>query len=59
MLVAVARIEVLVGVAGKVAKSLNLVLHSMRVNDVHDDGNTVLMGSVDHLLEVLGSTESA
>ena len=59
MLVAVARIEILVGVASEIAKSLNFVLHCMRVYNIHDYGNTVLMGSVDHLLQLLGSAESA
>ena len=44
---AVARIEILVRVASKVAESLNLVLHGMRMNDVHDYSYAVLVGFID------------
>ena len=59
MLMTVAGIEILIGVAGKVAQSLYFVLHCMRMYYIHDYGNTVLMGCVDHLLQLLGSAESA
>ena len=58
MLVAVALIEELVGVAGEVAQALNLILHGMRVYDVHDDGNAHLVGGVNHLLQVLRRAEA-
>ena len=50
MLATVALIEILAGVAGKVAKSLVLVLYSMAVDNVHDDGNTQFMSAVNERL---------
>ena len=47
MLMPVARIEVLVGVASQIAQSLNLILYCMRVHNIHDNSNSVLMGSID------------
>ena len=58
MLVAVARIEELVGVASEIAQALDLVLHGMRVDDIHDDGNTHLVGGINHLFQVFGGTET-
>ena len=46
MFVTVARIEILVRIAGKIAKALNLVLHCMRMNDIHDNSNTILMSRI-------------
>ena len=59
MLVTVARIEELIRIATEVAESFHLVLHGVRVYDVHDDGNAVLMGGVDEFLQFLGRTETA
>ena len=59
MLMTVARIEILVRIAGKITKAFQLVLHCMRVDDVHDDGNTVLMGSINEILQLFWSTETA
>ena len=51
MLVAVTRIEELVGVAGKVTESLHLILHGMRMYDIHDHRETHLMGGIDEFLQ--------
>ena len=59
MLMTVAGIEILVGVAGKIAQTLDFVLHGMRVNDVHDDGNALGMGRIDKGLQLLGCAETA
>ena len=59
MLVSVARIEVLVRITGKITETFHLVLHCMRVNDIHDDSNTILMGSIDEILEFLRGSETA
>ena len=59
MLVAIAGIEELVGVAGEVAESLDLVFHGVRVDDVHNDGDAVLMGLVDERFQFLGRSETA
>ena len=42
-------IEILVRVASKIAQTLNLVLHSMRVNYIHDNSHTVLVSCVDEM----------
>ena len=39
-------IEILTRIAGKVAQTLHLVLYGMGVDDVHDDGNTHLVGGI-------------
>ena len=59
MLVAVAAVEVLVRVASKVAQTLNLVLHSVRVNDVHDDSDAILVCFIHQLLQFLWRAETA
>ena len=59
MLVSVARIEILVRVAGKIAQTFQLVLHGVRVHDVHDDCDSVLMGRIDEVLQFLRRSESA
>ena len=58
MLVAVAGIEELVGVAAEVAQALDLVLYGVRMDDIHDDGDAHLMGGINHLLQVLWGTET-
>ena len=58
MLMTIARIEKLVRIASEVAETLHLVLHSMRMNDIHDDSNTVLVGSINKFLEFLRSAET-
>ena len=58
MLVAVTGIEILIGVTGQIAQSLDLVLYGMGVNNVHDDGNAHPMGSVNKGLELLGRAET-
>ena len=59
MLATVALIEILAGVAGKVAQALHFVLHGMRMHDVHDDGQSQLMCLVDELLQLLRRAETA
>ena len=58
MLTTVALIEILAWVTGKVTKTFHLVLHSMTVHDIHDNGNTCFVGSIDEFLQFLGSTEA-
>ena len=55
---AVARIEILVRVASKVAESLNLVLHGVRMNDVHDHSYPQTVSLIHQFLELFGSSES-
>ena len=43
MLTTVALIEVLTGIASEVGKAFHLVLHSMAVHDVHNDGKAHAM----------------
>ena len=52
-------IEVLVFSSVKASQSLNLVLHGVRVHDVHNHGNACLMGIVDEVLQFLGCAEAA
>ena len=59
MLMTVARIEELVGVACQIAKTLHLILHGMRVNDIHDHSNAVLVGGINEFLQFVGCTETA
>ena len=59
MLATVAGIEILVGVARKITKTLNLILHSMAVDNVHNHRNTVLVGGVDKLFQFLWCAETA
>ena len=59
MLVSVAGIEILVGVAGQVAQAFHLVLHGVRVDDIHHHGYSHLVGCVDERLQLLGCSEPA
>ena len=59
MFVAVAGVEILVGVARQVAQSLHLVLHGVRMYDVHDDGYAGGVGRVDQGFQFLGRAEAA
>ena len=59
MLVTVAGIEELVGVATKVAQAFHLVLYGMRVNDVHNHGHAILVSRVNEFLQFFGSSETA
>ena len=58
MLVAVAGIEELVGVAGQIAQSLHLVFHGMGVYDVHNHGHALSVRFVNQLLEFFGRSEA-
>ena len=53
-----ARIEELVGIACKVAQSLHFVLHCMRVDDVHNNGNAMLVGLVDERFQFFGCSKT-
>ena len=59
VLTTVTRVEVLVRIATQVAESLDLILHSMRVNKVHDDSKAVLVSGIYKFLQVFRSTEAA
>ena len=59
MLMPVAWVEILVGVASEIAKSLYLVLHGMTVNDIHDYSDAILVCCVNEVLKLLRRTESA
>ena len=59
MFVAFAGIEILVGVASQIAESLHLVLHSVAVYDIHNNGNAVLVCLIDKGLQFLGRSEAA
>ena len=54
----VARIEELVGVTAKVTQTFDLVLHSVRVDDIHDDSDTQAVGLIDKGFQLLGRTET-
>ena len=58
MFATVARIEELVGVASKVAKTFYFILNCMTLYEVHDYGNTVLMCFINELLEFFRRTET-
>ena len=51
-------IEILTRIAGKVAQTLHLVLYGMGVDDVHDDGNTHLVGRINQLLQLFRCSEA-
>ena len=59
MLVHGSRIEILVGVASQVAETLHLIFHGVGVDDIHDDGDALLVGRINEFLEFFGSSESA
>ena len=58
MLSAVALVEVLAGVAGKVCQAFHLILHSMAVHDVHDDSKAHAVRLVDEGFQLVGSAET-
>ena len=58
MLMTVAWIEVLVGVAGQIAQSLDLILNRMGVDNVHDDGKTVSVRLVNQGFQLFGGAET-
>ena len=59
MLVSVARIEVLVRITGKITETFHLILHCMRVNDIHNDSDAILMSCINERLELLRGSETA
>ena len=59
MLSPCARIEELVRVAAKVAQAFVLILHGMRLYQIHYHGDTVLVSLVNQRLQFFRSTEPA
>ena len=59
MFTTTATVEVLARIATEVAKTFKLVLYGMRMNDIHDDGKAHIVGIVDEVLQLVGSTETA
>ena len=59
MLMTVARIEILVRIASEITQSFHLILYGMRVNDVHDDGNTILVSCINEILQLFRSSKAA
>lgn len=53
-----ARIEVLIRITGKIAKSLHFILHGMRVNNIHNDGNSHSMRRINQFLQFIRCTET-
>ena len=51
--------EILAAITSKIAKTFNLVLHGMRVNDVHDDCYAHLVCLVNEFLQLFWSAETA
>ena len=51
--------EVLATITGKVSQAFNLVLHGMRMHNVHDDSNAHLMRLVNEFLQFFWCTETA
>ena len=58
MLVTIAWVEELIRIASKIAKTFNLVLNSMRMHDIHNNCHTILMSSINKLLQLLWSTKT-
>ena len=58
MLVSIAWVEELVGISSQVAQSLHFILHGMRMNDVHNHGNAVLMSGINQRFQFLGCSEA-
>ena len=58
MLMTISRIEELVRITGKVAKTLHLVLYSMRVYNIHNHSYTMLVSRVNQFLQFLWRTET-
>ena len=59
MLMTITCIKELVGVTGKIAQALHFVLYRVRVYNIHNNRNTQLVGRINHLLQLLRSTETA
>lgn len=59
MLMTVAWIEILVGVASQIAQAFHFILNGMALHQVHDDSDTVLVGFINELFEFVGRTETA
>ena len=58
MLMAITRIEELVRITSEVTQTFHLVLHSVRVYDIHNHSHTVLVSLVDESLQFLRGTEA-
>ena len=55
---AIAGIEVLMGIAGKIAQTFYFIFYSVRVDNIHYDGNTLLMSCINECFQLFGSSES-
>ena len=53
-----ARIEILVRITGKVTQTFHFVFHRMRMDNIHNNGNTHLMSSIDQCFQLIGSTKA-
>ena len=58
MLTLVVAVEVQVASAVKTAQTLNLVLHGMRMDNVHDDRQASGMSIIDEMFQFLGGAEA-
>ena len=58
MLMPVAGIEILVRISSKISQTLYLILHGMRVDNIHDDCDAVAVCLVYESLQFLRSTEA-
>ena len=58
MLMAITRIEILVRVTSQISKSFHLILNCVRMNYIHDNGYTFLVGSVYEIFQFFRCTES-
>ena len=52
------RIEILIRITGKIAQTFYLVLHSMRVNNIHYYSNPQSVSSINQFFELFRSTET-
>ncbi|GFI67242.1 hypothetical protein IMSAG192_00767 [Muribaculaceae bacterium] len=58
MFATVVAIEVKVRGAVKTSQSLHLILYSMRMHNIHDYCNTLLMSGINKCLKFLGSSKA-
>ena len=58
MFVTISRIEELIWITGKIAQSFNLILHSMRVHNIHNHGYSVLVSLVNKSLQLLWGSKT-
>ena len=58
MLTTRSRIEILVRITGKVTQTFHFVFHRMRMDNVHNNGNTHLMSSINQRFQFVGRTKA-